>query len=87
MLRPHGLHIAIDGKELRAALSKVKGGRVPMLMNAIEVASGLVLAQLPIDNKDCEIKISRPNTELMDLLHDDLNLLGTYIFDGIVALS
>ena len=32
-------------------------------------------------------QISRPNTELMDLLHDDLNLLGTYIFDGIVALS
>ena len=32
-------------------------------------------------------QISRPNTELMDLLHDDLNLLGTYIFDEIVALS
>ena len=62
MLRPHGLHIAIDGKALRAVLSKVKGGRIPMLMNAIDVASGLVLAQLPIDNKDCEI------TEIPQLL-------------------
>ena len=33
-----------------------------MLMNAIDVASGLVLAQLPIDNKDCEI------TEIPQLL-------------------
>ena len=33
-----------------------------MLMNAIDVASGLFLAQLPIDNKDCEI------TEIPQLL-------------------
>ena len=62
MLKPHGLQIAIDGKALRAALSKVKGGRAPMLLNAIEVASGLVLDQLPIENKDCEI------TEIPQLL-------------------
>ena len=55
MLDTHGLHIAIDGKAIKAALSKVKGGRTPMLLNAIEVSSGLVLAQLPILNKDCEI--------------------------------
>ena len=55
MLNTQGLHIAIDGKAIKAALSKVKGGRTPMLLNAIEVATGLVLAQLPILNKDCEI--------------------------------
>ena len=55
MLNTQGLHIAIDGKAIKAALSKVKGGRTPMLLNAIDVATGLVLAQLPILNKDCEI--------------------------------
>ena len=62
ILKSHGLHIAIDGKALRGALSKVKGGRVPIVLNALDVATGLVLAQLPIENKDCEI------TEIPQLL-------------------
>ena len=32
-------------------------------------------------------KISRPNTSIMDLLSDDLSLLGAYIFTGIEALN
>ncbi|MBR4500537.1 MAG: ISAs1 family transposase [Clostridia bacterium] len=62
ILDTRGLHIAIDGKALRASLSKVKGGHTPMLLNAIDTATGLVLAQLPIQNKDCEI------TEIPELL-------------------
>lgn len=49
-----GIHIIIDGKALRAAVSKVKDTRAPMLMNALDAATGLVLAQLPIKDKECE---------------------------------
>ena len=47
-----GIHISIDGKALRAAMEKVKNFRAPMVLNAIDAATGLVLAQLPIQNKD-----------------------------------
>lgn len=50
-----GAHIAIDGKALRGACEKVKTFRTPMLMNVVEAATGLVVAQLPMDAKDCEI--------------------------------
>ena len=75
MLKSRGLHIAIDGKALRGAFSKVKEGRVPILLNALDVASGLVLAQLPIENKDCEI------TEIPQLL----NLLR--IRDNVITID
>ncbi len=50
-----GIHIAIDGKALRGAMEKVKNYRAPMVLNAIDAATGLVIAQMPIENKDCEI--------------------------------
>ena len=50
-----GIHLAIDGKALRAAMEKVKDFRAPMVLNAIDAATGLVLAQIPIWNKECEI--------------------------------
>lgn len=51
-----GIHLAIDGKALRAATEKIKNFRAPMVLNAIDAATGLVIAQLPIQDKDCEIK-------------------------------
>ena len=50
-----GIHLAIDGKALRAAMSKVAGSRTPMVLNAIDAATGIVLAQLPMEKKGCEI--------------------------------
>ena len=67
ILDTRGLHIAIDGKALRASLSKVKGGHTPMLLNAIDTATGLVLAQLPIQNKDCEIMEIPELLKLLDI--------------------
>ena len=67
MLKTRGLHISIVGKAVKAALSKVKGGRTPMLLNAIETASGLVLAQLPVENKDCEITKIPELLKLLDI--------------------
>ena len=65
ILQTKGLHIAIDGKAIKAAASKVGGGKTPMILSAVDAATGLILAQLPIQNKECEItKIP----ELLNLL-------------------
>ena len=62
-----GIHIAIDGKALRAAMEKVKDFRAPMVLNALDVATGLVLAQIPIQNKECEIKAIPEMLKLLDI--------------------
>lgn len=62
-----GIHISIDGKALRAAMEKVKDFRAPVVLNAIDAATGLVLAQMPIQNKDCEIKAIPELLRLLDI--------------------
>jgi len=62
-----GIHISIDGKALRAAMEKVKDFRAPMVLNAIDAATGLVIAQMPIQNKDCEIKAIPELLKLLDI--------------------
>lgn len=59
-----GIHLAVDGKALRAGMEKVKDFRVPMILNAVDVVTGLVVAQMPIKNKECEIKAI---PELLDI--------------------
>lgn len=48
-------HLAVDGKALRAAANKTKNGTTPMVLNLIDVKTGLVLAQYPIPDKTNEI--------------------------------
>lgn len=67
ILEIRGIHLAIDGKALRAAMEKVKNFRAPMVMNAIDAATGLVIAQLPIQNKDCEITAIPELLKLLDI--------------------
>ena len=62
-----GIHLAVDGKALRAAMEKVKDFRAPMLLNAIDAVTGLVLAQFPIQSKDCEIKAIPELLKLLDI--------------------
>lgn len=62
-----GIHISIDGKALRASMEKVKDFRAPMVLNAIDAATGLVLAQMPIQNKDCEIRAIPELLKLLDI--------------------
>lgn len=62
-----GIHLCIDGKALRAAAEKVKGSRTPMVLNAIEAVTGLVVAQLPIRDKECEITAIPELLKLMDI--------------------
>lgn len=64
-----GKHLAIDGKALRGALEKVNvesSGR-PMLLNVLEVATGLVVGQLPMENKESEIKAVPEMLKLLDI--------------------
>ena len=62
-----GIHISIDGKALRASMEKVKDFRAPMVLNAVDAATGLVLAQMPIQNKDCEIRAIPELLKLLDI--------------------
>lgn len=49
-----GIHIAIDGKGLRAAAHKVRDERTPYVLNAIDAASRLVVGQPVIQEKTNE---------------------------------
>lgn len=67
ILNTRGLHLVIDGKALRAATAKVKDFRTPTVMNVIDAVGGLVLAQLPLQNKDCEISAMPELLKLLDI--------------------
>lgn len=67
ILCTRGIHLAIDGKALRAAIEKVKNFRAPMVMNAIDAVTGLVIAQLPLQNKDSEIRAIPELLKLLDI--------------------
>ena len=56
LTRAKGKHIAIDGKAVRAACEKVYQKKVPMLINAIMVETGICIGQLKVEAKTNEIK-------------------------------
>lgn len=55
ILDEHGIHVIIDGKALRGGTEKIKGGQPPYILNAIDAATQIVIAQLPIPEKANEI--------------------------------
>lgn len=63
-----GIHIAIDGKGLRAAAHKVRDERTPYIINAVDTVSRLVIAQLSIGEKTNE---AATIPALMDLIGID----------------
>lgn len=56
LTRPQGKHVAIDGKAIRAACEKVYRKKVPMLINAFMVDTGICIGQLRVEAKTNEIK-------------------------------
>ena len=72
VLNSCGFHIIIDGKALRAATAKIRDENVPYILNAVEAATEMVIAQLPIDTKTNEI------TALPELI-DRLDVKGNII--------
>jgi len=75
-----GIHIAIDGKALRAATNKVRDFRTPMILNAVDVATGIVLAQIPMEKKDCEITVIPELLRLLDITGSTITIdaIGTH---------
>ena len=62
-----GIHIAIDGKGLRAAAHKVREERTPYILNAIDVASKLVIGQLAIREKTNEMAAIPALVEMIEM--------------------
>ena len=62
-----GIHIAIDGKGLRAAARKVREGKTPYILNAIDTASRLVIGQLVIHEKANEMTAIPELVELLEI--------------------
>lgn len=62
-----GIHIAIDGKGLRAAARKVRDEKTPYILNAIDVVSRLVIGQLVIHRKANEMTAIPELVELLEI--------------------
>ena len=56
LTRTEGKHVAIDGKAVRAACEKVYRKKVPVLINALVVDTGICIGQLKVEAKTNEIK-------------------------------
>jgi len=56
LTHPQGKHVAIDGKAVRAACEKVYRKKVPILINALMVDTGICIGQLKVEAKTNEIK-------------------------------
>ena len=54
ILNTKGINIAIDGKALRGSAEKIRNRQAPYILNAIDTATALVIAQLPIAEKENE---------------------------------
>lgn len=67
ILKEHGIHIIIDGKALRGATEKIRGGNTPYVLNAIDAATELVMAQLTIREKTNEITSIPALLEMLDI--------------------
>jgi predicted transposase YbfD/YdcC len=67
LARPEGKHVAIDGKAVRAACEKVYNKKVPMLINAFMVETGICIGQLRVEAKTNEIKGIPDLLEWLDL--------------------
>ena len=55
ILNTKGISIAIDGKALRGSTEKIRNRKTPYILNVIDTATALVIAQLPIAEKENEI--------------------------------
>ena len=54
ILNTKGLDIAIDGKALRGSTERIRDGNTPYILNAIDIATALVIGQIPIGEKENE---------------------------------
>lgn len=67
ILSTKGINIAIDGKALRGSMEKIKNKKTPYILNVIDTATALVIAQLPIAEKENEITAIPRLLELLNI--------------------
>lgn len=67
ILSTKGIHIVIDGKALRAATEKIKDKKTPYILNAIDAATNLVIAQAAIPEKTNEMTAIPKLLEILDI--------------------
>lgn len=72
ILNTKGINIAIDGKALRGSTEKIRNRKTPYILNVIDTATALVIAQLPIAEKENEITAI---PKLLKLLNIQENLV------------
>lgn len=79
MLDTKGIHIAIDGKALRGGTEKIKDGKTPYILNAIDVITGLVIGQIPIPEKTNEMTAIPKLLELLNIRESTITIdaIGT----------
>ncbi len=67
ILSTKGIHIVIDGKALRAATEKIKDKKAPYMLNAMDAATSLVIAQAAIPEKTNEMTAIPKLLEILDI--------------------
>ncbi len=67
ILSTKGIHIVIDGKAIRAAAEKIKDKKAPYILNAMDAATNLVIAQVPIPEKTNEMTAIPKLLEILDI--------------------
>lgn len=67
ILSTKGIHIVIDGKALRAATEKIKDKKAPYILNAMDAATNLVIAQTAIPEKTNEMTAIPKLLEILDI--------------------
>lgn len=67
IINTRGIHIAVDGKGIRAAARKLRDERTPYILNAIDAASKLVIGQLAIKEKTNEMTAIPELLERIDI--------------------
>lgn len=80
-----GVHLAIDGKGLRGGTQRVCNGKIPYMLNVIEISTGFVIASFPIEEKTNEIRAIPKILEMIaitgnlitiDAIGTNTNILG-----------
>ena len=67
VLSTKGIHIVIDGKALRAAAEKIKDRKAPYILNAMDAATNLVIAQAAIPEKTNEMTAIPKLLDILDI--------------------
>lgn len=67
ILSTGGIHIVIDGKALRAATEKIKDKKTLYILNAMDAATNLVVAQIPVPEKTNEMTAIPKLLEILDI--------------------